>query len=351
MKKLFAIPLAGLLFLSACSDKETEPKPEGIVFELSAVDKLSNGIESRGPIYSQDAVHTVSNVNVYVFQKSGSDYLYLKTFNIPSWTTGSNFKRYDVPTADRVPQGDYKFLAVGRDASDLFTLTTLNASTNYNTMAASVATAGQEIEIFSGTKDATVPADLGVRVPITITRQVGGILGYFKNVPTDVGGVAVRYLRLSVSGGNKMVNLTTGVGSSPGVGYNIINVDLSTQGVSTDGTVFTGNDLTAQGVVKVANSQLFGAYVIPVNGVQLTLALYAADGIQVLKSWNIVNSGSTSIDITPNNFYALGTKVQMGNTTGGGTPDAPIDLLTDQVISVTIAPAWGNIYNLGIENP
>ena len=121
-----------------------------------------------------------------------------------------------------------------------------------------------ETEILSGGRDSTV-ASKGARIPIVINRQGSGVLGYFKNVPADIGGTTVRYLRLTVSNSNKNVNLTTGIGASPtGVSYNLINMDLRGQTGNGDGA-YSGNDLSAAGGVKVANSQLSGACVRPVN--------------------------------------------------------------------------------------
>lgn len=357
MKNLYAVTmLAGALFMSACSKDDgssDNQEPKGVVFELSAVEQINL---AKGPLYSQEAVQTVENVNVYVFQLAGSDYLYLKTFNIPGWTKGSTFNRYEVPTADMVPAGDYKFLAVGRDLNDSFTLTTLTAgTTKYEDMAASVAAAGNEVELFAGTKQVTVSGQ-GMRVPIQMTRQVAGVLGYFKNVPYNIAGTDVKYLRLTVNNSNKSVNLTTSFGTTPtSASYNIINMDLSGQAKNADGT-YAGNDLNAQGVVKVANSQLSGAYVIPVNNVTLTLGLYDTSG-NVLKTWSVVDNTQSTFNILANHFYSLGTKTQTGNTTGTGTgggggtptPDAPIDLFKDQSISITITPDWTLIHNLVIQ--
>lgn len=354
MKKLFAIPLLSALFFGACSDNEksaSAPETKGIVFELAAVEKLSDGNISRAPLYSQEAVQSVEVVNVYVFQKSGADYLYLKTIAISDWTKGSAFMRYEVPAGEMLPEGDYKFLAVGTDAADVnpYTITTPTSSTNFNDFSAWITAANnQELELFAGSKAAMVEGT-GVRVPIEMTRQVAGVLGYFKNVPVESNGQTVRYLKLTASNADKMVNLTTGIGSDPlNTTYDIIHVDLSTQGQNAEGA-YTGNDLTAQGVVKLENTQLNGAFLLPVNGITLTLGLYAADNTP-LKTWTVAETGTTVFDILPNHFYSLGTKAQADNTDGGGTtPDTPIDLMKDQVISITITADWTLIHNLELQ--
>lgn len=360
MKKLFYIPLAcSMLLFGACSDKDSSvDTPTGIVLELSAVNKLDNGF-GRAPLYSQEAVQSVEVVNVYVFQKQpdpSTDYLYIKTIPITPWLKGSTFQRHEIAQIDDFLQGSYKFLAVGTDKADVnpYTITTMGPTTKFDDVTASLAAFNNaELEIFAGSKAVTVTGT-GMRVPIQMTRQVAGLLAYFKNVPTNIENVDVKYLRLTMSSANKTVNLTTGVGSVPKTSpatYDLFNVDLSAQG-STD-EVYNGNDLTAQGVVKVDKSQLNGAFLVPINGVTLTLGLYGTDGTTPVKTWTVLDNTSTSINILPNNFYALGTKMQAGNTNGGGgegsTPDAPIDLLTDQSITVTILPNWSAIHNLVIQ--
>ncbi len=350
MKKISMLFVSCLVLLSACTkdEEKEESVPAGTLrFEISAEDAL----DTRANLYSQEPVHSVADMKVYVFQRSGSNYLYLKTYVIP-WTAGTSFGRYDVPSGDMLSAGDYMFLAVGRDASDNFTLPSLTVNTtNYNDFIVSIPAAGQETEIFAGAYSATVVSE-GMRIPITITRQVAGVLGYFKNVPANIGGTAVRYLRLSISNSDTSLNLTTGLGTNPtGTSYNLINVDLSGQTVNSDGA-YTGNDLSSQGVVKVANSQLNGVFVVPVTGIALTLGLYDATNAP-LKTWTVLNDiAESSFNIVANHFYALGTKVASDTTTGSPDnpiPDAPIDLMRDQAITISILPNWALIHNMTIQ--
>lgn len=344
MKKMFLFAALCAVALSSCSKRESAPDHGKLIFEVSTV----NSLQVRSAIYSQEAVHEVERMNIYAFQKSGLDYVYFQTFTFPTWIKGSSFQRFEVPTADMLPAGDYRFLGVGQDLTDNFTLPTV-AGLNYNDFIVTIASAGLETEIFAGSKDATITST-GMRVPISMARQVAGVLGYFKNVPADIGGTTVKYLRLSVSNSNLGVNLTTGFGSSPtAASYNIIDVDLSGQTVNTDGA-YVGNDLTANGVVKADNSQLNGAFLIPVNNITLTLGLYDENGV-MLKTWNVLDASATSFNIVANHFYSLGTKIAKTTTTGtpdDPTPDAPIDLMTDQSITVTISPEWSAIHNLVI---
>lgn len=357
MKKLMFFALASA-FIFACSDNDSVPNDnqEGtngaLIFEISAVNDLNTSV-TRGPVYSQAPDQHVTRVSVYAFKNNDSQYLYTKTYDISGWTDGTTIKRYEVPASDNLPAGDYKLLAVGRDASDQYTVTVPTVATTFESMAASIAASGNETEIFAGSSAVTI-ALVGNRVSIPMTRKVAGILGYFKNVPQNLNGKTVKYLRLSASATNTAVNLSTGVGSTAGTApFNLIDIDLSTQAVS--GEIYVGNDLTGQGVVKLDKSQLGGTFILPVTSVKLTLGLYDETNTAI-KTWVVKdsnNGGSDTFNITANHFYSLGTKTQAGNTNGGtgdtGDDDTAIDLLTDQNIVVTISPAWDVIHNLVIQ--
>lgn len=356
MKKLmFLVATSALLF--ACSESD-DPVPvaqeNGVTFEISAVNDMKDGSATRTPIYSQEATQHVTQVMVHAFKSNGTDYLYSKSFTISGWTDGTTFKRYAVGDSEKLTQGDYKFLAVGRPASDTYTISTLTADTTpFGSVQASVAASGNETEIFSGWSQATV-TDQGGRVSIEMTRAVAGVLGYFKNVPQTINGTTVQFLRLSLTDTNQAVNLSNNTAiNGATTSYNLIDIDFTNPAQSVGQYVYTGNDLSGQGVVKVANSQLYGSYLLPVSGVQMTLGLYDAGG-NALKTWVVKDSnGDATFNILANHFYSLGMKAQAGNVNGGtpdpGDDDAPIDLLTDQSIVISISPAWTLIHNLVIQ--
>ena len=345
--------------LAACSENdnpswETNDDSESgsVAFHISAVNELDAQAQTKNSLYSQEAVQHVTRVSIYAFKYNGTDYVYTKSYSIPDWSDGTTFKRYVVDKNNLLDAGTYKFLAVGRDASDKFTLTDTSASPTFPNMLAQIAQNGDEEELFAGSADATV-TDKGTRVSIAMTRKVAGFLGYFVNIPQIINGDTVRYVRLNVSNANQAVNLTTGSGiNTSETPFHVIDMDLSGQEVANG--VYTGNDLSGQGVVKIANSQLSGAYYMPVSGVSLTLGLYSPAG-NALKVWNIQdsNGGTSKFDILANHFYSLGTKAMAGNTTGGttdpGDDDATIDLMTDQNIVISISPAWELIHNLVIQ--
>lgn len=357
MKKAMFFALASAL-LFACSENDDpssvandNPENGSVIFQISAVNELNAGVPAKGNLYSQEAIQHVTRVSIYAFKNNSTDYVYAKTYEIPDWTDGTTFKRYVIDKSNPLDAGDYKFLAVGRDATDKYNVIDPATAHTYESMIAQVVKNGDEEELFAGSGQATVTAN-GVRVSIEMTRKVAGVLGYFVNIPQTIDGKTVRYLWLKVSNANQTVNLTTGSGvNTTETPFNILNIDLSTQTVNNG--IYTGNDLSGQGVIKVVNSQLNGAYFMPVSGVTMTLGLYAADST-ALKTWNVQdsNGGTSNFNLLANHFYSLGVKAVAGSTTGGtpdpGDDDAPVDLMTDQNIVVSISPAWELIHNLVI---
>lgn len=364
MKKLVFLAMASALLFSCSNNDDPLPNEEGqkggVTFEVSAVNGLTDGMGGRGALYSQEAVQNITNVQVHAFLSNGSgNFLYKKTYDISGWTAGTTFKRFEIASDDDLGPGTYKFLAVGRDASDTYTITPspFDATTSYSDVEAMVAANGGESEIFAGSADAVITD--GSRVSIPMTRKVAGVLGYFKNVPeklNNADGVekTVRYIRLTATDANKRVNLSTGVGISTEVApYQIFEIDMNGQTVT--GGVYPGNDLSSQGVIKVANSQLAGAFMIPVADVQFTLGLYDTSD-NVVKTWSVLNGTNDTFSLLANHFYSLGVKKATGSTDGStpgnpgqpGDEDAPIDLLNDQNIVITVSPAWELVHNLVI---
>ncbi|MBK5722989.1 FimB/Mfa2 family fimbrial subunit [Dysgonomonas sp. Marseille-P4677] len=354
MKKSIFLLFVSIAFFACSNDDNVSgngENPNGLVFEISAKTQLNETKAAGAPVYSQDAAQSVTSVSIHAFKGNGTDYLYTKTYEVSGWTAGSTFKRFAVPEADKLTVGDYKFLVIGRDATDLYQLTAFTTSTKIEDVLATITNSGDEYEIFAGTAQAQVLEEGGTRVSLTMTRKVAGVLGYFQNVPQLLNGSTVRYLRLIASAGNTQVNLLSGAGITPAASYDIINIDLSGQAVANE--IYTGNDLSAAQIVKLPNSQLGGAYMIPVSDVTLTLGLYDASN-NPLKVWTVYNGTASTFNILANHFYSLGVKHKPDTTTGTdpanpGDDDDAIDLLQDQTITITIDPAWNTIHPLTIQ--
>lgn len=354
MKKIVFLMMASALLCACSNNDDSLPKEDDLngsaTFELSAVNELSNGMNARANLYSQEGTQHITRVNVHAFKDNGSgQYTFAKTYEITGWSDGTVLKRFPIPEDNKLAEGSYKFLAVGQDQTDFYTVDTPSSSTIFSDMGAEVDANGNESEIFAGTADAAIAQ--GTRVSIQMTRKVAGVLGYFKNVPEMIGSNAVKSIRLIATDANTRVNLTTGIGVSTNTTpYTVLNISLDGQTVSNG--VYTSIDMSGQGVDKVPNSQLAGTFMIPVGSIQLTLGLYDGSGV-ALKTWVVKDGIADTFSILANHFYSLGIKAQTGNTNGGTTDpaddDAPIDLLTDQSIVITVSPAWELIHELIIQ--
>lgn len=365
MKKVIYLLFVSMILFACSQDEQTSglENQDGLVFKISTQSQLD--LRAGDPVYSQDATHKVSNVVVYAFLSDGTDYKYVRSYPIDTWTSASNTTSYTVSEGDELDPGDYKFLAVGRDASDNYGIlpSPLTAGiTKFEEMLAAIAVSGDEYELFAGEGQATLTANGGT-VSILMRRKVAGVLGYFTNVPQKLGAQTVGFIRLIASAGNLQVNLSSGVGSSDAPTYDIIRIDLTGQQTTTgdpnigNGNIYTGNANTLPTEInQIPNSQLSGAYMIPVNNITLTLGLYEADGTTEIETWTVKNAGSEQFDILPNNFYSLGTKYKADTTNGSdGIPsdddDKGInisDLLGHDGVTITIDPAWETINYLNL---
>ncbi|MFR9164939.1 MAG: FimB/Mfa2 family fimbrial subunit [Dysgonomonas sp.] len=305
--------------------------------------------KSGQPVYSQEATQNIDKVDIYVFKDDAGTYKWVKTYTT-TWTSGTASKTYTVPDNDKLAAGNYRFIAVGINTSGSYTIAA-TTSTTYSQLYAEIATSGDEYEIFAGNNAAVIGAAQEAQVGIDMTRKVAGFLGYFGNIPADIDGTAVKYLRLKIDKANKAVSLSDGLGNTSASGYNLFEIDLSGQTV-TNG-LYDGNEIAS--VTKLPFSQLAGGYLIPVTGVQLTVGLYASDG-EPLRTWKVVNgSNQSQYDLVANNLYSLGQKMKAGDTTGGtGDPNDPLadsfmDLQKDQDIVITINKDWETIHSLDIE--
>lgn len=358
MKKLVLLAAISAILFASCKKDNPVQTPEGLVFEFATVNKIENGLSKAG-LYSSESKHKVSRVAVYAFKKNESgDFLYAKTFDQIVWPgVGESFYMYTVPATDVLPEGDYKFLAVGREATDAYALTIPDATTNFNAFTATLTRPVANNAIFSGSSEYTVGAAGGGRVMIQMQRQVAGVVGYFSNIPTaPINGITPELVTVVITGdngtsrGNMTVNLTTGTGSNPAAGLNsVIALLLTGQATGMDGDVevFAGNDLGSEGVQKLPNTQLAGSFVIPTTNIRMSVVVGRLNGSQLefLKEWPVLLNGASTFDLIPNHYYSLGTKNNNGTTNG----DNPINLNREESLTLSIRPDWDGIHDLVIE--
>ncbi len=357
MKKTITLIVAcGLLLGSCAKSKPADENTAGTVkFTVNAV----NVIQPRGDINSTSPdgpIPALAVVDVYAFLKNGDgDYIYNKTIELFDNYSTDTHSASAVLADGTFIAGEYKFLGVGRVDDDGYTLTT-PAGANFDDFSASIASAGETNVIFAGSVTQEV-LESGASIEIDISRQVAGIFAYFTNVPTEINNTPVAYLRLRVTNANTSVNLTSGEGDAPTANYYYpIDITLTGQDIDDANNVYAGpGDSTGLDILD--NSQIASNYALPINGVTMTLELQGANEV-ALKTWTVRGANGTAIDLAANVLLAIGTKNKAGGTLGaddaeGGdgenADDTPVNLLTDETITVNVLSNWGDVQNLIIE--
>lgn len=285
------------------------------------------------------------------------------------------------------PAKYYKFVAVGYNDADgqvnpygepslgagtttLAAFTTLTAKTGY----------GVE-ELFATQSANATKGDVKNQGTLTLTRQVAGMLAYFKNVPATINGEAVAAIRIYANKSfTKFTYPATGdfngttAGSDNDLLMEFIMADIST-GTDEDGYyIFNGMDsetkkplakdyIAPSGLTLEANSIFGGRYLIPYDQhydtpSSSTLIVKLEDGegspLRTLKVTTDQTAGGVdkyAYDIRCNNFYSIGQKLKTETTKPGEPedPDEPIDLSSKSEIVVQINDAWKVLHDMDVE--
>lgn len=284
----------------------------------------------------------------------------------------------------------YKFVAVGYNDADgqmnPYGEPSLAAGTT--TLAAfttSTAKTGYEIEELFATQSAdATKGDVKNQGTLTLTRQVAGMLAYFKNVPATIDGKSVAAIRIYANKSfTKFTYPATGdfngttAGSDNDLLMEFIMADIST-GTDEDGYyTFNGMDSDAKkplakdyiapsGLTLEANSIFGGRYLIPYDQhydtpSSSTLIVKLEDGEgSPLRTLKVTTDQTTSgvdkyaYDIRCNNFYSIGQKLKTETTDPDPEdpedPDKPIDLSSKSEIVVQINDAWKVLHDMDVED-
>lgn len=332
--------------------------------------------------------------------------------HIPS--TGSHIEETkNITLTGLDPAKYYKFVAVGYNDADgqvnPYGEPSLEAgTTTLVAFTTSTAKTGYDIEeLFATQSSEAKKGDAKDQGTLTLTRQVAGMLAYFKNVPATIDGKSVAAIRIyanksftqftypattdfngfatsaeTSSPTNKHLLMEFMLGTSEGSistgtdadGYYTFNT-LSNGNVSDNGSSNSGKAPVAKGynmptkLTLEANSIFGGRYLIPYDqhyaaqngeGSTLTIELQDADGT-ALRTLKVKTDQSMSgpatqyfYDIRCNNFYSIGQKYKTDTTDpdpdGGTDPDDPIDLSSKSEIVVQINDAWKVLHNMDVED-
>lgn len=375
-----AILACGLLTFSACSNDDAFNEDETNVtagetrnVELTFNFSVNSGEQTRGgrPLYSSEALQQVNAMKVYVFKKSGDDYLYSEEINGGNFgfnnSSAQGTESHSYTLTDKLLDGTYKFLAVGYEegyGTTFKALTMTENTTKLSDLLLELNDRQNADEVFSGVSDAvTVSAtSTSFNVGVKLNRVVAGILGYFKNVPYQIenGGKMVQVKHVLVNVIKKGTSAKLADRTANGVDgskYTIIDIDMSSYKKDGDNNWYAV-DAKSGDVATVANSVLQGAYSLPIAAVAssntLEVVLTGDDKSTVLKTFKVKDEESSEFAINANHFYSLGQKMT-NDGTDGGTPDPgtddddPIDLSKDQIITITVNADWSAIHDLTIE--
>ena len=408
MKKLFLMSAAAsIMMLTACSnDNEMSDVTvdEGTTSITLSLNSGGDGLNTRAarPVESSEAYNNVDKVIVRVFNADGSEVTAAR--KELTWTAGPENPGSPGENEHKASQTiefsktsfeantTYTIVAYGYNSTDFgYTLT---ATANYaeNAWSAALIESKPVEEMFAGVAASITTGDnkaFPVGTEVTMKRQVAGMLGYFKNIPvkypnSDGTLAPVQYVKVYASNETKGFTFPSLETTSRVNGTNptskkteILNFDLSvlittataakdyaTQvAAATDAkATFKLNEVatgSAGTPAKVANSVLGGKFLIPFSKTAettFTIELVGQDGTTVLKKWDVITNkavdgaakGAKIYDVKRNYFYSIGQKLKAGDN-GGGTPDEPIDLSKESIVTITINDAWDVIYELGIE--
>lgn len=445
MKKnyLWMAVIASMLSFTACNDDASSivngenpdevVMDEGTTIEL-AVSNTGIGTRAARPMGSSAAANNVDKVQLKFYKWDGSKWIAVPAGFKITHLDGAIYNAQDniinftpkgsdgVPgTTDRIEE-KHKIKMAGMEKSAKYRIVAYgyNGETfPYGTEKADQTTLGLFStgdnhgkdgyaleEVFAGYKDVTTAATAdknGVykfngAPAVEITRQVAGILAYFK-IPTHANGEIVKTVKVIANQkatGFKFPNTLTNKEFN-GVTTTVMEdelmvFDMATAASNYKETEQTDDYYTTNGVaddyvvpasqakglatgytpaegLKLKADAFFGArYVLPYDkhydAQTLKVVMYGIDG-KVLKTLkvtteNVPTDGTTyNYDIRCNNFYSIGKKLATGNTGGDPDPDPnpgkpegpdePIDLgSTDQIV-VEINDAWEVLHNMGIE--
>lgn len=298
------------------------------------------------------------------------------------------------------PAKYYKFVAVGyKDADGQMNpygepslaagTTTLAAFTTSTTKT------GYGVEELFATQSANATkGDVKNQGTLTLTRQVAGMLAYFKNVPATIDGKSVAAIRIyanksftkftypatddfngtTAGSGNDllmefiMADISTGTDAD---GYYTFNT-LSEGSVRDNGSSNNGKAPVANGynmptnLTLVENSIFGGRYLIPYDQhydtpSSSTLIVKLEDGegsplrtLKVTTDQTASGVDKYAYDIRCNNFYSIGQKLKTEtidpDPEDPEDPDKPIDLSSKSEIVVQINDAWKVLHDMDVED-
>lgn len=368
MKTLHYIPILIILFLSACTSDETPfpPEPDG-QGNVTFVFKAGSELNTRTVLNGSDNRQHVEKVYLYIFSGIDDTATCVETREMPWPKPGdvgyaTTERTYSIALAP----GDYTFLAIGLDDKSGATYNLPTAVTTGTTLADAKAILATGLtkadiaqsELYAGyIIDTVLPGSI---ITIDLWRRVAGVMGWFKNIPTQINNITVSKVQIAFyTQQNKSGYLKAKEFEWNSYPYDLTNPenfkDYITDPISTSETdkIIASIDVPAN--IDAATVLSAGSYMLPAaaprlgSGEEYTLRveLIGSDG-SVLKTTRVKTASDDPLYIDPtgagtgiidmggpcrfpivaNHFYSIGTSL------------APVDLGGGDDIVIVVNPDW-----------
>ena len=361
IKRRYGWFLIAVLVMASCQQDESidelisggAPDTDNVTLFFSVAGELS----PRTNLPGSDNIQHVTSIRLYIFNGTSDNAPCVASEDI-GWSAyfGNNpptvtaTMKYHVKYEGFVKGNPYTFLAVGLDDKSGSTYDFPNAiqvgSTVLSGAIASLAgtesstwTSMRQSELFAGST-VLIPGATPIQGNVDLWRRVAGVMGWFTNIPTQIGGTTVTAIRIILyTQQNKSVPLLQR--NQTPVFADYINSPLTTTG----GNILVNITIPAGVLPTTVLSQ--GSYVLPIpapapGGANYTLKVELTDASgNALRSARVTlsdsddsnssGSGGTGIidpdgafhfPIVANRFYGVGSKlfpINLGGTILGNT--------------------------------
>lgn len=314
---------------------------------------------------------------------------------------GVNIEEEEIITLTGIDKTKYyKFVAVGYNNVGDYTLSSISNGTTLGDFTATISEAAksncyQIAELFATESATAKKGDAKDFGTLTLTRQVAGMLAYFKNVPAKIGGKEVYFVKVFANAKTESFTFPAAASDLNGTSQTNAKTEIMTFKVhelktsvdangfytfdTMDGTSTPTTKPLADGYEAIApenlaleQNSIFGArFLIPyethLDGsssstipTTLIIELQGSDGavlrtLKVKTNQTSLPSGASAeyYDIRCNNFYSIGQKYKTDTTDpdpdGGTDPDEPIDLSGNSEVLVQINDAWSVLHDMTVE--
>lgn len=202
MKHIAYLLLLSICLLTACtSDRITEPLPQG-QGRITIVMEAESQLKTRTVLDGSKSLQHASSVYLYVFDAADQC---VRVREVP-WPSPADVSYHTVSRSYSLtlPAGNYTFLAVGLDDAAGGTYNLPEAIPEGTSLANATVTLAMgktkddivRSELFAGYTEVTVTEGAKTTAVIDLWRRVGGVMGWFTNIPAQIGGTTLSAIQI-----------------------------------------------------------------------------------------------------------------------------------------------------------